>query len=348
MYIFIAINLLMIVAMNFCAYTSYLHPQTYPHWSYYGLMFPAFLLVNVCFVLFWVVFRWKLVALPLAGMLLCAGSVRTYWPVNVSKEVPEGSIKVMSYNVMGFGHNRPDDWQDNVIVQYLLKSDADILCMQEAKRGNVEAAFELLKAKYPYQDNQFHPMNYMALISKFPILSVQQIEYESECNRSYAYEVLVGEDTVLVINNHFESYRLHEEDRDKYKNLIRNPERDDAEQEYVSLVEKISAANAVRGPQVDSVAAFVEKNVGRYIIACGDFNDPSISYSHRRLTEHLNDAYTRSGNGPGISYNRSGMYFRIDNILCSPNITPYGAVVDDYSKVSDHYPLSCFLKLEKK
>ena len=80
------------------------------------------------------------------------------------------------------------------------------------------------------------------------------------------------------------------------------------------------------------------------MIVCGDFNTSPISYTHRRLTEYLNDAYTRTGNGVGNSYNRSGMYFRIDNILVSPDITPYGAIVDKSIKTSDHYPIFCFIK----
>lgn len=346
MYIFIAINLLMIMAMNFCAYTSYLPPQTYPNWSYYGLMFPIFLIANILFIFFWLTFKWKLAALPVVGMLLCAGSIRTYCPVNMAEDIPKGSLKVLTYNVMGFGLDHPDNWEDNEILKYILDCDADIVCIQEAMRGNVDMAFELMKEKYPYQDMQFSALNYMAVVSKHPIISSQKIEYTSDSNCSYAYEIEVGKDTVVVINNHFESYRLHEEDREAYKELIKHPKKEDTEEKYTSLMGKLAHSNSIRGPQADSVASYIEKQKGRYIIACGDFNDPSLSYTHRRLTEYLNDAYTRSGNGPGISYNRSGMLFRIDNILCSPNITPYSATVDNYSEVSDHYPMFSFLKLE--
>ena len=104
--------------------------------------------------------------------------------------------------------------------------------------------------------------------------------------------------------------------------------------------------DSIRGMQVDSVAAFVAKNRGKHIVLCGDLNSTPISYVHHRLTEELDDAYTRSGNGVGISYHRSGMYFRIDHILVSPNIKAYGAKVDSAIKDSDHYPIYCFIKLE--
>ena len=77
---------------------------------------------------------------------------------------------------------------------------------------------------------------------------------------------------------------------------------------------------------------------------CGDFNDSTLSYVHYRMTRNLNDAYVESGNGPGISYHRSGMFFRLDNILCSHHWRSFGAVVKKCYKMSDHYPVSACLK----
>ncbi|MCI1292127.1 MAG: hypothetical protein LKG50_07120, partial [Prevotella sp.] len=53
--------------------------------------------------------------------------------------------------------------------------------------------------------------------------------------------------------------------------------------------------------------------------------------------------YVSAGNGPGWSYHRSGMLFRIDHILCSSDWRPYGAKVDRKIKESDHYPIYCWL-----
>ncbi len=347
LYIFIAINLIMIMAMNFCAYSCLLNPATYPNWSFFGLMFPAFLAVNVFFVVFWLIFKWKVAAVPVAGILLCAGAIRTYCPLNFKTEAPEGSFKVLSYNTMSFGNNN-GEWEDNVIVQYMKHSGADIICMQETMNGGAGKVIEILSEVYPYSETQFLPQNYLAVVSKYPILSVQQIDYESETNCSFAYQILVGKDTVWVINNHFESYKLEPQDKENYKELIKHPKEEGAKSKYGDLTEKLAKANAIRAAQADSVAAFVEKKKGEYVVCCGDFNDSPLSYTHSRLTECLNDAYTRSGCGPGISYHFSGMYFRIDHILCSPNISAYGAEVDDFIKESDHYPISCYLKLEEK
>lgn len=349
MFIFIAINLLFVVAMIFCVYTSTLPPQLHPRLSYFGLMFPVFLVINLFFVLFWLVFKWKCMIVPVAGLLLCAQSIRTYYPLNVPVNPPEGCIKVLSYNVMHFGDHRNGSWEENPIVQYLRKSEADLICLQEATHSKVNEVFATLEDVYPYCSIERGPDSFVAFLSKYPILSSQKIEYESINNCSIVHEVAIGTDTIIVINNHLESYRLSPEDKEDYRSIIRNykhPEENDSETKYKSLTEKLSMHDSIRGIQTDSVAKFIDRNKHRRMIVCGDFNSSPISYTHHRLTQYLNDAYTQSGNGSGTSYNQSGMYFRIDNILVSPNITAYGAMVDKSIKTSDHYPIFCFLKLK--
>ena len=50
-----------------------------------------------------------------------------------------------------------------------------------------------------------------------------------------------------------------------------------------------------------------------------------------------------SGKGLGISYNQNKFYFRIDNILISPNLKAYNCTVDRSIKASDHYPIWCYI-----
>lgn len=345
--IFLALNLLVIVAMNFCAYTAWMPPQEHAHLSYYGLMFPAFWVADAIFIVFWLIFKWKLTFIPLVGMLLCASSVRAYFPVNWPSDPPEGSIKVLSYNVMAFGDDKKVTWNENVIMDYILNSQADIICLQEARKSIIDEALDSISTIYPYNYRELLTDNYLLCFSKFPIDSVYEIDYHSKTNHTYVYEMLVDGDTLVVLNNHLESYRLSSSDKADYRSIIRNyqhPDRNDSETKYQGLTEKITMHDSIRGEQADSVSAFLARNQHRNIILCGDLNSSPISYVHHRLTEYLDDAYTRSGNGPGISYHRSGMYFRIDHIMVSPHLTAYGAKVDASIKNSDHYPIYCFVK----
>ncbi len=351
LYIFIAINLITIVAMIFCAYSSMLKPQEHVGLTYWGLAFPLFLAANVCFVLFWLIFKWKLTAMPLCGLLACVSYIRDYMPLNIPLDPPEGSLKVLSYNVMSFGKDYSTPLEDNEIFLYIKHSGADIVCLQEAMKAKSDRMAEILHDLYPYNSRNMVADNYNACFSKHPIIGCEKVDYPSQSNASYAYTIVVGADTLTVINNHLESYRLTTDDKDKYKSIIRNyshPRSNGTEEKYESLTSKLAPIDSLRGIQADSLAAYVERKEGKYIIACGDFNASPISYPHWRLTRTLNDAYTRSGNGPGLSYNRSGMYFRLDNIMVSPNITAYKTEVDRSIKASDHYPIYSYVKLEDK
>ena len=349
--IFIAINIIVIVAMNFCAYTAYLHPTYHPNFSYFGLAFPVFLAANVLFFFFWLLRKNWLVFLPLVGMLACACSVRTFFPINYRPEAPEGSIKFMSYNVANFGGPpmAKVDYDQNPVVRYMLDSDADIICIQEGNVAGSSKVAEVLSKTYPYiMTGSQDGCHFNACISKYPVLSSEQIHYESKTNRSYAYKLLIDDDTVLVVNNHFESYQLHTEDRDDYKKIIMHPKNDSTILRFDSLTHKLIAKNRIRGLQADRVAEYIDSVKCKYKIACGDFNDPSLSYTHHRMTRTMNDAFTQSGFGIGYSFNRSGMYFRIDNILVNDNIATYKTKVDNSISESDHYPIISYLFFKGK
>ena len=110
------------------------------------------------------------------------------------------------------------------------------------------------------------------------------------------------------------------------------------------LIRKLAEASAIRGSQADSIAQEIASSQHPYIIVCGDFNDTPISYAHRVIGQGLNDTFTQSGRGLGISYNQNKFYFRIDNILASKNLKSYNCTVDRSIKESDHYPIWCYLK----
>lgn len=342
----LTLNVLCIIALWACVACQFVPPQACPPLSLLGLVFPICAAATALFIPLWLIVRWRWTWLPLAALLICAPSLRTFCPFNIPRQAPEQSIKVLTFNLYNLPHAWGEPLENHPSLSYIAQSGADIVCCQEAPGlATNHAADSLLAIAYPYRSYPVCHTASFALLSKFPIISEEQIDYESQTNSSFAYRLLVGTDTLLLLNNHFESYRLAPDDREEYKEIILHPQEADVELNLRSLAAKVLAANIIRGPQTDSVAAYIEHAPEKNIILCGDFNDPTISYTHHRLTRSLNDAYTRAGNGPGISYHLSGMYFRIDNILCAPGMQTYQAQVDTTIKASDHYPLSCHITL---
>ncbi len=339
------------MAMILCAFTQYLPPSQFEAVSYVGMLFPVFLVLTICFIPFWIIVtKWKLSAVSVVGMLICSSSIRAYCPLNLQAEIPTDAIKIVSYNIMNMGDDALDNFDSCVTIQYLKSQNADIVCLQESS-SVIDDVAEYLRDVYPYSLVSRDNNTIVSCLSKHPVVSAERIDYTSLANCSYAYRIALdrGEgrsDTILVVNNHLEGYHLEDEDKSDYKTIVKNIEDEDNEDRYLSLTAKLNAANAIRGNQADTVAMYVDHQPEKYKIVCGDFNDNPISYTHYRLTRTLNDAYTRSGNGVGFSYNRYGMYFRIDNILVSPNITACVTRIDSYSKISDHYPIVSWLKLQ--
>ena len=128
----LAVNALFTGLLLFTAYSPHIQPVTHPVQSCLGLTFPVFLMINAGFLIFWLVIqRYRSALLPLIGMLLCYSQIRTYLPINFHTDhLPETSIKLLSYNIMGFDGAAKQDGK-NPILTYLKESGADILCLQE-------------------------------------------------------------------------------------------------------------------------------------------------------------------------------------------------------------------------
>lgn len=347
-------NALMVALMLLCAYSPYINPVEHPLLACAGLAFPVFLFVNILCVLFWMLFYRRYALLPLLGILACWGAVRAYVPLNCSdgEDIPDDAIKVLSYNVMAYNHDKAHTDEDpNRVLDYLLHCDADIICTQEAiLNSGAHSQFltdrkvrEVLK-KYPYYSHYQEKNNGWDCFSRFPILSEKKIDYVSRSNGSMAYEIKLGEDTLLLINNHLESNKLTSDDKAVYKDMIKDPEKEKVMSGFKQLFSKIGSAMTIRASQADSVAKFIRETPHRYVIVCGDFNDSPISYTHRVIGENMKDAYLESGCGLGISYNQNWFYFRIDHILVSNNWDVYNCKVDNSVDDSDHYPIWCYLK----
>ena len=103
--VLLGINALVVVLMLVSAYSPYIDPYLHPMWSCSGLLFPVFLLANFLFLCFWAVVYWRYAFFPLVAFFCCWGSVRTYFPINLSQdEAPENAIKILSYNTCAFGN----------------------------------------------------------------------------------------------------------------------------------------------------------------------------------------------------------------------------------------------------
>lgn len=351
-HVFLLFNAVVAVLMIVSAYSSYIDPQMHPFWACAGLFFPVWLLLNLLLLCFWWAVYTRYVLFPVLAMVVCWSTIGDYCPLNGwGGKVPENAIKFMTYNTRAFAQKASHTKEkSNEVLDYLQKSDADIICLQEyiwggkLKRKDIDYALR----DYPYKHYQplSKGMNGLACYSRYPILSAKPLQHASQSHGSVAYRIKVGSDTLLVINNHLESNKILMSDVEIYQDMVDEPDGKKIYGGMRILMKKIAEATRIRAEQVDVLAGVVENATEKNIIVCGDFNDTPVSYAHRMLNRTLQDAFVEAGNGLGISYNQHRMYFRIDHILLSRNLKIYDCVVDDTTKASDHYPVWCHFSIK--
>ncbi len=338
------------------AFSAHMSPEHFGWYGVAGLAFPVFALINALLLLMWLVCKPKLAIVPLLGFLFCISDLRAYCPVNIPQKPPHGSLKIMSYNTKNFdGTGTEDTPEKKQIIETIINSDADVICIQE---GDYWADWKKLESKlrniYMYMDvlGQGSTPTTMRCFSKLPILKAELIPFPGSYNRSVAYYLRHSSgDTIIVLSNHLQSDNITPAELCNYSSIVKGKK--DAggvhsKAQFVSLFKKLSFAAERRATQVDSITSFIAAHSRTPMIVCGDFNDTPISYTRREIAANLTDAYVSTGFGPGFSYNSNGMHVRIDHIMCSRHWKPYAAKVLDNAKGSDHYPITAFFKLKAK
>jgi endonuclease/exonuclease/phosphatase family metal-dependent hydrolase len=339
------------------AFSDTVSPEVSVIFAYLGLLFPFLLVMNLCLLIYWLFIRkWMFLFIAGCSVLICWKPVSTCLPVHPFRQkAPAGNvIKLLTYNVMGFNYQPHKKDRPNRILQYIIDSKADIVCMQEymtEKSGRSLTQEQIAKAlhMYPYRfclplvDHPTYTVG-LAIYSKYPITKSWKVHYESSFNGSTVHELDVNGKKLIVVNNHLESFKLTMEDRSKYEEFIKNINADTFDGLRETVQRKLGAAYLIRAKQANIIATEIHKLKGDYMIVCGDFNDTPISYAHRTIRGSLVDAFAESGNGPGSTYNQNFFWFRIDHILHSPNMKSYLTTVESV-RFSDHYPVWCYLEM---
>ena len=223
--ILLGCNAIVATLMICCAFSSYINPVSFPILSCAGLAFPIFLLLNFLFLAFWLFFYRRYALLPLVTMIICFGQIRAYIPINLSMtQIPDDAIKVLSYNIMHFdGHKPHSKNKPNEIVQYIQKTNADIVCLQEceylqplAKYHVTESQIDSLKTRYPYRVIGHHGQ---ATLSKYPFTNINLGLSRLYSGDIIAHLVEMNNRTITLFNVHLRSLRFNQDDRDAYLEL---------------------------------------------------------------------------------------------------------------------------------
>jgi endonuclease/exonuclease/phosphatase family metal-dependent hydrolase len=327
--------------------------------SYIGLGFSLIFLLNIGYLVFWILFlEWKPALVALIALILCYKPVTAFFPVHLfSDEAPADALKVLTYNVQGFPGERDKDSREHPILDYIAATDADIVCLQEylvSKTGRSiisQQDVNRILHKYPYRSvtdlessGKYHTFG-LACFSKYPIEKTHEVVFASSNNGAAVYTIHVNGQRYTVANVHLESNSIKEEDKKLYSDFMQNSDSVKLEAVTTNIRTRLGRAYRMRAQQVEQVKQYIGTQKTKGSIICGDFNDTPISYAYHQMQKGLKDAYVSTAFGPGITYHEDMFLFRIDYIMHSENIKAYRTRRDKV-KYSDHYPLRTYLKLE--
>lgn len=327
--------------------------------SYIGLGFGFILLLNIAYLVFWLLFsKWKYAAICLIALLICYKPVTTFFPIKINQpKAPEKSIQILTYNVQGFPKERDKNSKERPILDYISETDADIVCLQEylvSKTGQSIFSQQDVNRKlsmYPYRSvtglessGKYHILG-LACFSKYPIEDTHEVVFESSYNGAAVYTINIEGKRYTVANVHLESNSIMAEDKKLYSDFLQNTDSVKLETVTTNIRNRLGSAYRMRAKQVNQVKDYIKTQGTQGTIICGDFNDTPISYAYNQMKKGLQDAYVSSSFGPGITYNEYLFLFRIDYIMHSDNFKAYQTKVDKIDH-SDHYPLRTWLELD--
>ena len=249
-------------------------------------------------------------------------------------------LTVVTYNTNGMLVDKK--LEDKLaMLDYVKKLDADIVCLQEVlvyKNPNRFTLPDLRETmrEYPYTYYDFKVYNSRrqfgnVVFSRYPLINKQTIRYESQSNISSQCDVVVGQDTLRLVVNHLESFRLNNSDF-SLDSLTANTLRES------SLNRKLTYASRLRRQQAYSVRKAIHHSPYP-VIAVGDFNAIPLSTVYWIMNTGLRDCYAESSVGRyGSTYERKGIRVRIDYIFTSRALKPLACRVGK-ERYSDHYPV---------
>jgi vancomycin resistance protein VanJ len=298
----------------------YAVPKSFPILSVLSLLVPVFIVINFCFMVFWILNVRKHFLLSLFVLILGYSHVTSLYKFSGNTTEPsQNAISVMSYNVRLFNIYDwiKEDHIDKKIVDLIRSESPDIIALQEFHR-NQEAVFNFYPYKYVVLKSK-NKKTGQAIFSKFPILHKGSVEFPNTPNNAIYIDILRNNDTIRVYNLHLQSLHI-------------NPQKEEFSQKNSErLLKRMANTFKMQQSQVELFEINRTKCPYKKIIL-GDFNNTQFSNVYKTIKGNMKDAFVEAGKGFGKTLDYPFFPMRIDFILADESFT-----VNTFQTFSEHY-----------
>ncbi|MEL4307370.1 endonuclease/exonuclease/phosphatase family protein [Joostella sp. CR20] len=304
--------------------------KSFPKTAIFSLATPVLIIINVFFLVYWVV-KWKRQwLLSFVILLLGFQQVSSLYKFSGTQNVvSENSLKIMTYNVRIFDLYKwlGRDGVSEEILSMISEENPDILCLQEFHEAK-KSAF----TNYKYRFIKYRAKGTgQAIFSKHPIVNKGSLNFPNSQNNAIFADIVRGNDTVRVYNLHMQSFHI-------------NPVNEEISQENSSrLARRMGAVFSKQQIQTEIFVSHKEKCPYK-TITCGDLNNNQYSSIYKQIKGDDIDTFDEQGSGTGKTYYFKYFPFRIDFVLVDETIQVMSHK-NRYEKLSDHYPIIAQLKI---
>jgi len=303
------------------------------------LTYPFIMLVNGIFASGWFFMRSGYAAFSLIAILAGMHIHTSYFKLFSTNRsgTCEESIRLMSYNLRGLsmvptkegaGIEGKIDSLYNALNA--LEEFPDILCLQEAARG------DLIAQRFGMKYSIHAPKSSLWVLSRYPIIKNGALEGE-EANPSCMWvDIKTPQGMIRLYNMHLVSNRITNTTEELLQELDLKNETTWSNIRFI--VSRYKQTTAKRSIEAQSLKDHLNKCPYPVIIA-GDGNDTPLSHTYHILADDMKDSFRQSGSGLSTTYESSLPLLRIDYILGTDEISfkDHQTHLLDYS---DHYPVS--------
>lgn len=361
-YILRVLNIIAVLCLLLSYSASYISPEKFWIFAFFGIAYPVFLVINLIFIIIWLI-RLKWFALvSLITILIGINNILNLisFNFNQNKTSEKKLISILSYNVRNFDVFTSNAKKNRTnILKFIKKQNTDILCIQEfyydKLRGysSVDSILSLKKSyNYHVEYSKISKRNEkfgIATFTDFPIINRGKIKFVSKSGNICIYtDILYNNDTIRIYNVHFESIKFGIEDykfAEDINNISSINDNNEFNRRSMQIFNRLKSGFIKRAVQAQLVAEHMQ-DCPYPIVLCGDFNDTPSSYCYHLMVNDLTDSFKESGKGFGQTYIGIFPSFRIDYILHDENFTSslFKTINVEYS---DHYPVKCNLSFNK-
>lgn len=328
--IIFSLNMVAAVLLILGYISPYIPVKSFPRISIYSLATPVFIIINLLFMLYWIVKIKKQFLLSFVILLIGYPKVSSLYKFSGKQEVvSNGTLKVMTYNVRVFDVYKWIGREDvfDQIKGVIKEENPSVLCFQEFYYTK-EDKFE----EFPYRYVNYKTEETgQAIYSKFPIINKGSLDFPNSGNNAIFADIVRNSDTVRIYNIHLQSFHI-------------DPESEELSQENSTRL--ASRMGTVFSKQQVQTEIYVKhKNQSPYrTITCGDLNNNQYSAIYDQIKGDDFDSFEEQGSGTGKTFYFKYFPLRIDFIFADPSIEVISHK-NRYESLSDHYPVMAQLQL---